>query len=171
MATLVWSVDNVRAEQGLLEFGELVERKQLRLMEAIEEKVGILTEQMYQMVEDKLSGGVLNVVTGALLSSVVLNAIQVSGMSFEGSVEIPEGSPEHLIGLVHELGGEGYYIIEPVNAQALAFVVDGKLVITRRVNHPPALQRSFLRSTLDEMGDYIFEELNQTATEVLEGVG
>ena len=144
----------------------LAERKDL-LMAAIEEKVGILGQQLYDLVAAKLSGGVLNIGTGALLSSVMLAAVGVTGMAVGTFVEIPEDSPQYLIGKVHEYGGAGYYPIEPVNAQALRFIVGGTLVFAKHVNHPPAIERSFLRSSLDEMTETVYAELQSTIGEVL----
>ena len=144
----------------------LKERK-ASLMAAVEEKLGILGQQLYDTVAGKLSGGVLNIGTGALLGSVILSAVAVSGLAMETFVEIPEGSPEHLIGMVHEYGGQGYYSIDPINAQVLRFIVGGSTVFARHVNHPPALERSYLRSSLDEMTEAIYTELQSTIGEVL----
>ena len=144
----------------------LRERK-ASLMAAIEERMGILGQQLYDTVAMKLSGGVLNVGTGALLGSVMLSAVMATGLAMETFVEIPEGSPEWLIGRVHEYGGAGFYPIEPVNAQALRFVVGGAVVFARHVNHPPALERSFLRSSLDEMAESIMAALQETIDGVL----
>lgn len=145
----------------------LRERK-ASLMAAVEEKLGILGQQLYDTVAGKLSGGVLNIGTGALLGSVILSAVAVSGLAMETFVEIPDGSPEHLIGMVHEYGGQRYYPIDPINAQVLRFIVGGSVVFARHVeNHPPALERSYLRSSLDEMTEAIYTELQSTIGEVL----
>ncbi len=144
----------------------LIERKDT-LMAALEERVGLLGEQLYDTVRGKLSGGVLNTVTGVLLNSVVLNAVAATGLAFETFVEIPEDSPQHLIGLVHEEGGAGYYLILPVVAQALHFVVGGSEVYARRVNHPPAIERSYMRTSLEEMAESIRDSIQETVNAVL----
>jgi len=144
-----------------------LQSKKRTLMAAIEERVGILSQQLYETVQAKLSGGVLNVGTGALLSSVILSAVAVTGLQVSSFVEIPDDSPQHLIGCVHEFGGNGYYIIEPVNAQALRFIVGGSVVFAKHVNHPPAIQRSFMQSSLDEMTETIYAELESAINEVL----
>ena len=146
----------------------VLRRKKESLMAAIEERMGILGQQLYDKVAMKLSGEVLNVGTGALLGSVVLSAVEIAGGAMETFVEIPEGSPEWLIGRVHEYGGEGYYPIEPINAQALRFIAGGTLVFAKHVNHPPALERSYLRSSLDEMMGEVMAGLQETVDGVLE---
>jgi hypothetical protein len=144
----------------------LYERKDA-LMAAIEEQVGILGHQLYQTVEGKLSGSVLNVGTGALLNSVMLSAVAATGLAFETFVEIPDASPEWLIGMTHEYGGTSAYVIEPIEKQALSFVVGGTRVFARRVNHPPAQERSYLRSSLDEMAESIRDGIQETVNAVL----
>ena len=42
-------------------------------------------------------------------------------------------------------------------------MVGGKLVFARRVNHPPAKERLFLRSSLDDMRDQIITRLSSAA--------
>jgi len=158
MATIVLTLDGNRA---------VFPEKNVALMAALEERVGILGQQLYDTVMLKLSGGVLAMQSGALAGSVVLSAIESTGMAFESFVEIPEGSPQHLIGHVQEYGGEKWYLILPVNAQALRFVVGGSEVFARRVNHPPLPERSFLRSSLDEMTAAVYEGLQETIDEVL----
>lgn len=169
MASLSWSINNARAEQGFAEFAREIADKRLSLMEMFETRIGLLGEQLYALVEEKLSGGVLQVRTGALLSAVMLNAVLVTGMTFETSVEIPEGSDQRLIGMVHEFGGQGYYEILPVNKQALAFIVGGSTIFARRVNHPPALERSYLRSSLVEIEADVYAELQEGVDAVLDG--
>ena len=159
MATLVYRLESPSPT--------LIERKET-LMAAIEERMGILGQQLYDLVAGKLSGGVLQLRTGALLDSVMLSAVISTGVAFETFVEIPEESPQHLIGAVHEYGGQGYYLIEPVNAQALRFVVGGQRVFAKRVNHPPAIERSFMRSSLDEITETVYAELDSVIGEVLE---
>ena len=160
MATLVLNIE--------FPSPSLRERKD-SLMAALEARIGILSQQLYDTVQGKLHGGVLNVGTGALSASVLLSAVAITGLAVESFVEIPEGSPQHIIGHVHEYGGQGFYEILPVDAQALHFIVGGSSVFARRVNHPPAIERSFLRSSLDEMTESIFEGLQETVTAVLGG--
>lgn len=137
------------------------------LMAAFAAQMDTLGQQLYALVADKLSGGVLKVQTGELLRSVMLNALAITGMQFETSVEIPESSPQWIVGMTHEYGGTGYYQILPVNAQALRFMVGGNPVFAKSVNHPPAVERSFLRSSLDEIQAEVYADLSKTATEVL----
>ena len=60
--------------------------------------------------------------------------------------------------------------ILPVKAEALAFVIGGAQVFARRVEHPGSLipERSYLRSSLDDMRDEIVAALAEAATETWE---
>jgi hypothetical protein len=150
------------------ELAEKLQGKAAMLKAAVDGKIEQLSALMYQSVEEKLHGPVLHAITGALADSVVDNGLQyISGMP-DASVEIPEDSPEHLIGAVHEYGGVGPYDIYPVNAQALAFIMGGHMVFSKHVVHPPALQRSFMISTLDEITPVAQDELTSTVQEVAE---
>lgn len=157
MATLVLTID--------MPSPSFRERKD-SLMAAIEERVGILGQQLYDTVRVKLSGAVLNVGTGALLGSVMLSAVAATGLAFETFVEIPSDSPQWLIGMTHEYGGTSAYVIEPINTQALHFMVGGSSVFARRVNHPPAIERSYMRSSLDEMSQSIMDGIQETVNSV-----
>jgi hypothetical protein len=150
------------------ELAEKLRGKAAILKAAVDGKMEQLSALMYQTVEDKLNGGVLQRQSGVLADSVVDNGLAYIGGVADASVEIPEGTPEHLIGEVHEYGGTSYYPIDPVNAQALAFVFGGGLRFFKHVNHPPALQRSFMISTLDEIAPVALDELEAEVQGVIE---
>ena len=72
---------------------------------------------------------------------------------------------------IQEFGGKtAAHEILPVKAQALAFVAGGALRFARKVEHPGSLipERSYLRSSLDEMSDEIVAALADAAAESLE---
>ncbi len=116
---------------------------------------------------DKLSGGVLNARSGALRDSIVADvSVEAAGVratvGSNGDVKYAE---------IQEYGGKtAAHEILPVKAQALAFVASGALRFARRVQHPGSLipERSYLRSTLDEMSDEIVATLTDAAAESLE---
>ena len=72
---------------------------------------------------------------------------------------------------IQEYGGKtGAHEILPSKAKALAFVVGGALRFARKVEHPGSLipERSYLRSSLDEMSGAIVAALADEATEAWE---
>ncbi len=72
---------------------------------------------------------------------------------------------------IQEFGGKtAAHEILPGKAQALAFIAGGALRFARKVEHPGSAipERSYLRSTLDEMSDEIVAALTDAAVESLE---
>ena len=53
-----------------------------------------------------------------------------------------------------------------MNKKALAFMLGGKQVFARRVQHPPIQERSFMRSSLEEMRPGIIAGLEETIQEI-----
>ena len=49
----------------------------------------------------------------------------------------------------------------------LRFETAEGVVFARKVNHPPAKERSYLRSSLAEMEDEIYAQLDETVARVL----
>ncbi len=118
-------------------------------------------------IQEKLSGEVLHIRSGDLIRSLVLNAAQVTGLGVQSSVEIPKTSEAWIYGMAHEYGGTGFYEILPKQADLLAFVAGGEQVFARRVNHPPAKERSYMRSSLLEKQEDFFAELQAMVAEVI----
>jgi phage gpG-like protein len=72
---------------------------------------------------------------------------------------------------IQEYGGKtSAHEILPVKAQALAFVVGGVQRFARRVEHPGSLipERSYLRSSLDDMRQEIVDALAEAAADAWE---
>jgi phage gpG-like protein len=115
--------------------------------------------------EDKLSGQVLNVQTGALRRSI-FSTIEARGDYVVATVA---SSSDVKYGRIHEFGGTIHVPeIVPVKAQALHFIVGGKDVFARRVrahdvNMP---ERSFMRSALTDMRDEIVADIRKTVEEL-----
>ena len=107
---------------------------------------------------DKLSGQVLNTVSGRLKRSIQ-GEVRDDGYRITGSVfssgDVPYAS-------IHEFGGRtSPHDIFPVKAQALSFMMGGKRVFAKYVRHPGSLmpERSYLRSALSDMKTQIAEEM------------
>jgi phage gpG-like protein len=115
---------------------------------------------------DKLSGGVLNVRSGALRESIAAD-VSAGGDGVSATV----GSNGVTYAAIQEYGGKtAAHEILPAKAQALAFVANGALRFARRVEHPGSVipERSYLRSTLDEMSEEIVAALADAGAECLE---
>jgi hypothetical protein len=150
--------------EGALE--RLRSKKEL-LNEALLETIGDLTTQLYELVEANLSGGVLERQTGALAQAVEVQAAAFVGAVCQSSVFIDESSEQWIIGMTHEYGGLGYYIILPKEASVLAWEGPEGMIFAHKVNHPPAKQRSFLNSALAEMEGQIVDEIKTTIAAVM----
>ncbi|MFZ3310179.1 MAG: hypothetical protein WA280_12510, partial [Xanthobacteraceae bacterium] len=80
-------------------------------------------------------------------------------------------SPDIKYAAIHEYGGMiPPHQIMPDKADALAFLVGGKLAFAARVNLPAIAmpERSYMRSSLAEMADEIEENLSDAVAEVLD---
>jgi len=116
---------------------------------------------------DKLSGQVLNVVSGDLRASIIGEA-GVDGDDVVGSVE---SAGDIKYAAIQEYGGKtAAHEILPSKADALAFLVGGALRFARRVEHPGSAipERSYLRSSLEDMTDEIVETLGRSPGDVWE---
>jgi phage gpG-like protein len=138
------------------------------LTAALSAKAAELAAALADMVKnDKLSGGVLNARSGALRDSIAasVSADADGGVASVGS----EGDVKYAA--IQEYGGKtSAHEILPVKAQALAFVIGGAQLFARRVEHPGSLipERSYLRSSLDDVRDEIVAALAEAATETWE---
>jgi phage gpG-like protein len=135
-------IDKSQVDTGLKEVQRAIQRG---LWRGVDAALGALRDHV---VTDKLQGQVLQNVTGRLSESIQVETPTESDNRVTGSVF--SDSP---YAAVQELGGRGYYPIDPVRASILHFFVDGDEVFTRHVNHPPLIARSFMHSTLVEHFD------------------
>jgi phage gpG-like protein len=137
-----------------------------RVRQALSSKVNTLAVALEAKIQQKLSGGVLNARTGALARSIVAT---VDDTGADISVCIgPAGDIKYAA--IHEFGGTiPPHEIVPNKAKALAFAVGGKQVFAKRVNLPAVTmpERSYLRSSLEEMGDEIKENLKDALVEAI----
>jgi phage gpG-like protein len=151
----------VEADAAILRLGRIAARTR----EAVAGEVATLTQQLVSLIRQKLSGPVLSQRSGRLHDSIV-GRVGQGVDTIESSVswqDVPYAA-------VHEFGGNSAYPIVPTNARALAFMIGGTRVFARSVNHPPAKERSFMRSSLDEMRDQIVASLTAAARAAVEAV-
>lgn len=139
-----------------------------RMRAAVLKKVSALTKKLEAKIKrEKLSGQVLNVRTGALrrsISSLVESEAsdKITGMAIQ--------SGDVKYGRIHEFGGQtAPHVIVPTKATVLAFMMSGKKVFAKRVNHPGSKmpERSFMRSSLKDMQPEITEGLLDAARRVI----
>jgi hypothetical protein len=138
------------------------------LAAALDAKAAELAAALVDLVQnDKLSGGVLNVRSGALRDSIVAS-ISADADDVVASVD---STGDVKYAAIQEYGGKtSAHEILPVKAQALAFVAGGAQRFARRVEHPGSLirERSYLRSSLDDMRDEILGTLADAAADAWE---
>lgn len=136
---------------------------------ALADKAADLAQRLRaHVVQDKLSGQVLKVRTGALRDSIQA-AVDLSDNGFKARVF---SSGDLKYAAIQEFGGRTPpHEILPDKAKALAFVVGGERVFARRIHHPGSRipERSYLRSSLADMAAQIAAELKGAATAPLQG--
>ena len=130
---------------------------------ALRAKAGELAQRLQaHVVQDKLSGQVLQIKSGALRASIAA-AVDVDGDKVRARV-FSSGDVKYAA--IQEYGGHtSPHEILPNKGKALAFVIGGKPVFATMVHHPgsqiPA--RSYLRSSLADMAGQIAVELKSAA--------
>lgn len=137
-----------------------------RLRDELRRKVTELTLKLEAKVKAKLSGQVLNVVTGALRRSI-FSTVTATDVSVVGKVA---SSGDVKYAATHEFGAKIHIPeIVPTKAAALHFVMGGKEVFAKRVRaHDVRIpERSFLRSSLAEMKSEIVSGMSEAVKEGL----
>jgi phage gpG-like protein len=137
-----------------------------RVRQALSNKANVLAVTLEAKIQQKLSGGVLNMRSGALARSIIAT---IDESAADVSVRIGT-SGDVKYAAIHEFGGTiPPHEIVPDKAKALAFVVGGKQAFAARVNLPAVTmpERSYLRSSLAEMADEIREGLGDAVIEAM----
>lgn len=130
----------------------------------LEEKFRTLINELKTKVEENLSGKVLNVKSGVLLSSL-RSGVERQGDLLIGFVEIdPPNETVKEYALAHEYGGKGYYWIHVGPKGVLANRETG-FFSKHDVFHPLAKERSYLRSAFREMEPEIVSSLSPVIEE------
>lgn len=138
-----------------------------RIVEKVRGAVNYSALDLQQyVVTRKLSGTVLNARTGNLRRSVfVRNAEEVSSTTISAFVGVGSEAP---YGKILELGSRPHEIV-PNRAKVLRFVVDGKTVFARRVQHPGMPPKPFLIPSLAEKRPEIVGRIRAAVAEGLRG--
>lgn len=151
-------IDLSEVSAGIQEVGE-------RVVEALWQRTQLLNHIFAERVRRNLSGEVLQTRSGALLGTVAEQGPSVTDSGITASVTA--GGEAAPYGIVHEHGGEKWYMIYPVNKRALAFEMNGKMVFAASVHHPPLPKRSWFGSVEEEMRDGWGAELQNAIGEAL----
>jgi phage gpG-like protein len=137
------------------------------LQAALDVKATELAAALTDLVKDKLSGSVLNTGSGTLRDSIAasVNADSdgvLASVGSEGDVKYAE---------IQEYGGKtSAHEILPAKGDVLAFVVGSTQHFARKVEHPGSVipERSYLRSSLEDMKDEILAALADCAADAWE---
>jgi phage gpG-like protein len=137
------------------------------LRDALGAKATELATALADLVKNKLSGAVLNTSSGALRDSIAAGVTADSDgvLASVGS----EGDVKYAA--IQEYGGKtSAHEILPVKGDVLAFVSGDGQRFARRIEHPGSVipERSYLRSSLEDMKDEILAALASTAAEAWE---
>lgn len=120
----------------------------------------VSTSMQSYVQNEKLSGQVLNRVTGNLRNSIFarvtegtssVSAVTGTGISYAKALE--DGSPPH--------------VIVPVNAKMLSFIVNGARVFARKVNHPGNRAYRFLKDSLQEKAPDEINRIRKSMAELI----
>jgi phage gpG-like protein len=154
--------------EGMEETGARLESYPAALQAALTAKAAELAARLADLVKnDKLSGAVLNSGTGALGDSIAAS-VRADADGFLASVG-SEGDVKYAA--IQEYGGKTTaHEILPAKADVLAFAVGDAQHFARKVEHPGSLipERSYLRSSLEDMKDEILTALADAAAEAWE---
>lgn len=138
-----------------------MDRMPAGVREMLNRKVHELVLRLKTRIQrDKLSGQVLNVVTGALRRSIQ-SEVHRDTHSVIGEV-FSSGDVKYA--RIHEFGGKTRpHDIFPSKAKALSFMMGGRRVFAKVVHHPGSKmpERSFMRTSLAEMAPTITREMKE----------
>ena len=144
--------------KAIVRFNAMTEKTR----QAVRKEAISLRLDLEALVKQKLSGEVLNVVTGKLRRSIFGDEPENSATRI---IERVASDASVKYGAIHEYGGKtSAHEIVAKNAKALAFpfaAAKGGIGFFKRVNHPGSVmpERSFMRSSLTEMRQEILERL------------
>jgi phage gpG-like protein len=137
------------------------------LQAALGAKATELAATLTDLVKNKLSGAVLNTGSGALRDSIAASVTAdadgvLASVGSEGDVKYAA---------IQEYGGKtSAHEILPVKGDVLAFVASDGQHFARRIEHPGSVipERSYLRSSLEDMKDEILAALADCAADAWE---
>jgi phage gpG-like protein len=138
-----------------------------RIRDALATKANALAAELQAKIQQKLSGEVLQMRSGALAGSI---GVTIDDPSADVSVRITT-STDIKYAAIHEFGGTiPPHQIVPDKARALAFLVGGKQVFATRVQLPAVTmpERSYMRAALSEMADEVRDEFSSAVVEAID---
>ncbi len=139
-----------------------------KVRHALEKKCTFYAFKLHNyIITTKLSGQVLNHRSGKLWQSIH-DKVTSTSTTVTGAVY---SSGDIKYAAIHEFGGvTPAHVIEAKNAKALAFMMGGKMVFAKSVNHPGSRmpERSFMRSSLRDMQEEIKQGLRQAVEGALQ---
>jgi phage gpG-like protein len=154
--------------QGLDETSQRFDAYPAALQAALGAKATELAAALADLVKDnKLSGAVLNAGSGALRDSI---ATRVTADA-DGVLALVASEGDVKYAAIQEYGGKtSAHEILPVKGDVLAFVAGNGQHFARRVEHPGSVipERSYLRSSLEDMKDEILAALADCVTDAWE---
>ena len=153
--------------QGLDETSARFDAYPAALQAALGAKATELAAALADLVKDKLSGAVLNAGSGALRDSIAASVTADA----DGVLALVASEGDVKYAAIQEYGGKtSAHEILPVKGDVLAFVAGNGQHFARRVEHPGSVipERSYLRSSLEDMKDEILSALAGTAAETWE---
>ena len=148
--------------EGALELSAKLDAFPAQLMRDIQEKAGQLAAALADKVKyEKLGGEVLTSRSGRLQNAIAAEVV-VEGTDVTASVFV---SGDVKYAAIQEYGGRtAPHDIVPTKADALAFLAGGSMRFAKVIHHPGSQmpERSYLRSSLDEMSAEIVAALAET---------
>jgi phage gpG-like protein len=153
--------------RGLDETSARFDAYPVALQAALGAKATELAATLTDLVKNKLSGAVLNTGSGALRDSIAASVTAdadgvLASVGSEGDVKYAA---------IQEYGGKtSAHEILPVKGDVLAFVASDGQHFARRIEHPGSVipERSYLRSSLEDMKDEILAALADCAADAWE---
>jgi phage gpG-like protein len=153
--------------RGLDETSARFDAYPVALQAALGAKATELAAALTDLVKNKLSGAVLNTGSGALRDSIAASVTAdadgvLASVGSEGDVKYAA---------IQEYGGKtSAHEILPVKGDVLAFVASDGQHFARRIEHPGSVipERSYLRSSLEDMKDEILAALADCAADAWE---
>ena len=153
--------------RGLDEGSARFDAYPVALQAALGAKATEIAAALTDLVKNKLSGAVLNTGSGALRDSIAASVTAdadgvLASVGSEGDVKYAA---------IQEYGGKtSAHEILPVRGDVLAFVASDGQHFARRIEHPGSVipERSYLRSSLEDMKDEILAALADCAADAWE---
>jgi phage gpG-like protein len=118
--------------------------------------------------QDKLSGQVLNRLSGDLAASIAATVEIGDGVV---TAQVFSANPPPYAGILEFGGVIPAHDVRPVSAEALSFLIDGRRVFAKIAHIPDVTvpAHAYLRSSLQDMAAEITTELQQAVARALKG--